>query len=290
VSLTVVERPENRLRKTLILLAVVVSAIALVWVTTVFAIRYFGDKTATKLTSHGMKLLGQENFDGPAGAPPNPRWFDFEVGGGGWGNDEQQIYTRDPDNVRLDGTGNLIIEARRGRDRFTSARLITKKNLDMKSGLLEARIKFPAGQGIHSAFWLLGSNIKSMGYPGCGEIDVIEVVNKGGIYHNAIHGPVDEDWNIQWQQSNEGNAASDLSAEFHTFQVRREPGQITVGIDGYPVGVYQKSTIPPEGRWVFDEPMYAILNVAVGGAWPGAVEPSTTFPATMLVDSIRYWQ
>jgi beta-glucanase (GH16 family) len=259
-------------------------------VATVVVTRFVqGQSPDRNLSSAGRSLLGEENFDGPAGAPPNADYFDYDVGGGGWGNHEKQIYTRAPDNARLSGDGNLIIEARRDGIGYSSARLATRGKVAFTTGLLEARIKMPQGNGLHPAFWLLGSNITTVGYPLCGEIDVIELIDSGAMYHNAIHGPLQSDPENQWQQSHDGETSSNLADGFHTYQVYREADLIQIGIDGRKVGEYTRSTIPADARWVLDNPMYANLNIAVGGSWPKPVDESTKFPATMLVDWIRFW-
>ena len=148
----------------------------------------------------------------------------------------------------------------------------------------------PEGTGLHPAFWLLGSNIKTVGYPKSGEIDVMELVNTGRGYHNAIHGPLLDDSSKSWKQSFDDDAPVNLSNDFHVFQVYRKEGLIRVGIDGKQVGEYSRDNMPPNAEWVFDGPMYVTLNVAVGGTWPGPVKPSTKFPAAMFIDWIRYWQ
>jgi beta-glucanase (GH16 family) len=291
-ELTIDTRPRRPSTVTTVLrtIAIGLSVAIAVTVVTMLGQRYLAERRTSEFSTGGLTLRGEETFDGPAGAPPNPDRFDYDVGGTGWGNGEQQLYTRNPENVRLSGSSQLVIEARRRGGSFTSARLVTREKLEVGNGLLEARIKMPAGQGIHPAFWLVGENVESVGWPACGEIDVIEVVNTGREFHNAIHGPTTNDPTIPWKQSNDGPAEQDLTADFHTYQVLRQPGVITIGIDGAAVGQYRAETAPPDARWVFDAPMYITLNVAVGGVWPGPVRDSTPFPATMLVDWIRYWQ
>ena len=125
----------------------------------------------------GPALIFYDDFDGPAGARPADHWR-YDVGGGGWGNNEMQVYTDHPDNVSLDGAGHLAISARREADGvITSARVTTKGTMEFTTGRVEARIAFPAGTGLHSALWLLGSNIDTVGWPECGEIDVMEALN-----------------------------------------------------------------------------------------------------------------
>ncbi|WP_264024332.1 glycoside hydrolase family 16 protein [Mycolicibacterium pyrenivorans] len=250
------------------------------------AMRYTSD---TELSSTGMTLAGADEFDGPEGSAPDPRYWVYDTGAGGWGNDEEQAYTKSRDNVRLDGAGRLLIQARRDGDGFTSARLVSRKRVEVRYGLLEARIRMPEGQGIHSAFWLLGVDVWKVGWPESGEIDIIEIVNSSVNYHNAIHGPMSSDSDKAWKQSADGNAGVNLSDDYHVFQVYREPGTVKIGLDGHVVGSYSRSSAPAGADWVFDAPMYVVLNVAVGGQWPGPVGPKTQFPATMRVDWVRYW-
>jgi beta-glucanase (GH16 family) len=276
--------------KILTALFVALSMAAAVTVTSMVAIRVVRGESPETLTSDGMTMFVQDDFLGPAGAPPNAAYYNFDIGGGGWGNDEKQLYTRNPENVRLSGTGDLIIEARDEGDTYTSARLVTRGKLPSGYGLVESRIKMPQGQGVHPAFWMMGSNIATVGYPACGEIDIMELVNSGTVWHNAIHGPLTTNRSDQWKQSHDGPAPVDLAEDFHVYQVYREPGLVRIAIDGNVVGQYTNLGVPAGARWVFDEPMYLTLNIAVGGKWSGGVSPSTPFPITMLVDWIRFWQ
>jgi beta-glucanase (GH16 family) len=229
-----------------------------------------------------------DDFLGPAGSAPNPLYWNYDLGGGGWGNNELETYTNLPDNVRLDGQGHLIIEARKTATGYTSARLVTRGKQDIGYGTLMARIKFPSGQGIWPAFWSLGSNVNSVGWPQSGEIDMMELPDVATTYHTALHGPSTPPQQGAYSVSTSGPAGVDLSADYHTYWVTRAPGVIVIGVDGWARGIYNRSTMPAGDQWVFDTPQYAILNVAVGGNWPGPPNASTKFPATMLVDWIRY--
>jgi beta-glucanase (GH16 family) len=216
------------------------------------------------------------------------QYWDYEYGQPGAANHELQTYTASADNVRLDGEGNLIIEAQKTSAGYTSGRLITHGKLDMLYGTMTARIKFPSGQGIWPAFWLLGSNINSVGWPQCGEIDVMELVNTGSTYHVSLHGPpANSDYADSDVVSATGPIA-DLADDFHNYWVNRQPNSITVGVDGTTLKEFTPSSLPPGAEWVFNQPMYAVLNVAVGGDWPGPPDESTSFPATMMVDWFRY--
>lgn len=226
-----------------------------------------------------------DEFNGPAGAAPDPSIWTYDVGGGGWGNDEKQVYTSDRANSRLDGRGRLLIEARRSGAGFTSARLVTRGKFSFTHGLLEARISMPRGAGLHPAFWLLGTDIGLVGYPLSGEIDIIEFINDGAQWHTAIHGPTM--LATHWQKGISGNFAGQ-SGNFHVYGVRRAPNKIEMLIDGRVVSRFTPAAMPAGANWVFDKPMYVLLNLAVGGKWPGPVSPATSFPARMAVDWVRY--
>jgi beta-glucanase (GH16 family) len=231
-----------------------------------------------------------DDFDGPAGYTPDARLWRAELGAGGWGNNELQEYTNAVENLRLDGAGNLVIEARRSCDSFTSAKINTKETFAFTYGRAEARIRFPAGAGLHSAFWLLGTDIDEVNWPRSGEIDVVEVVNDATGAFSALHGPVTElgtDPDGRWAQGRDVVEDMRLADDFHVYWVERKPGEIRMGVDEETTAVFTPATLGAEQQWVFEKPFYAILNVAVGGNWPGAVGADTVFPATMLVDWVR---
>lgn len=229
-----------------------------------------------------------DDFDGPAGAPPNSRLWGYDVGATGWGNGEQQDYTTDTANARLDGAGNLLIEARRDGDRVTSARLTTKGKFAFTHGRVEARIKAPRGTGLHPAFWLLGTDNGRVGWPASGEIDVMETIGEPTFVHNGAIGPDADGTAYKLEGSRTIDPA--FVDDFHTYWVQRDPGRLTYGIDDQTTTVLQESQLAPGQRWVFDKPFYLLLNVAVGGDWPGPVGADTTFPATMTVAWVRVSQ
>lgn len=241
-----------------------------------------------------------DNFDGAAGSAANPALWSYMTGA--QLDDGLQVYTDSPDNVRLDGQGHLVIEAQNTVDGITSARVITQGKLDMTYGTMSARIKFPAGQGIWPSFWMLGSTYSQdtwdalgpTGWPGCGEIDVIEVVNAPNTYHVTLHGPQGttdyyggSDFHVVGTSGYTPGLA-DLSRDYHDFWVVRRPDRIIVGIDDTIVGDFNPDSLPPGGEWVFNKPMFAILQVAVGGPWPGPPDATTPWPATMMVDSFSF--
>lgn len=241
-----------------------------------------------------------DNFDGAANSAPDPALWGYHLGP--WRDDGLQTYTDSVDNVRVDGQGHLVIQARPTADGYTSTRLVTQDRLEMQYGTIEARIKMPAGQGIWPAFWMLGSSYRPEdpgGWPGCGEIDIMEVVNTGTTYTVALHGPQGEtDYyggvNATGQfVGNQGPIAavapiSNLTAGYHDYWTMWREDQIVIGVDDTMLGDFTPASLPDGGQWVFNQPMYAIMQIAVGGPWPGPPDQTTPWPATMLVDSFRY--
>lgn len=218
-----------------------------------------------------------DDFSGPAGSPPNPAHWVHDVGPSsvhGWERGSLQTYTDSPDNVRLDGFGNLVIEARRSADGYTSGRIVTRGKLSFPFGTVVARMKLPAGQGLWPAFWMLGADIDTVGWPQSGEIDIIELINTGTTYHISLHTP-----GADPEQKGQIN---DLSRDFHNYWMTRTPDRITVGIDEATLANFNKTSFADD--WVFDRPMFALLNLAVGGDWPGPPDESTPFPSAMIVD------
>ncbi|MGW7654668.1 family 16 glycosylhydrolase, partial [Streptomyces tendae] len=236
-----------------------------------------------------------DTFDGPAGSGVDTSKWQLETGDN-VNNHERQYYTPGTDNAKLDGQGNLVIEARRenpgnyqcwyGTCEYTSARLNTSGKFTATYGHVEARMKIPRGQGIWPAFWMLGQDIGEVGWPNSGEIDVMENVGfEPSTVHGTIHGP-------GYSGSGGIGAAYTLpngeafADAFHTFAVDWAPDSITWSVDG---NVYQTRTPADLGGkdWVFDKPFFLILNLAVGGYWPGDPDGSTSFPQQLLVDYVR---
>jgi beta-glucanase (GH16 family) len=234
----------------------------------------------------GHQVIFADEFDGPPGALPSPTWR-YDTGAGGWGNNELQVYTDSPANVSLDGAGHLAITARGdSQGQITSARITTQGTVEFTSGRAEARIALPAGKGLHPAFWLLGSDIDRVGWPAAGEIDVIETLSFAAAYHTGIHTPKQGSARGQ-EVSASGPAPVPLVGEFRTYWVERTPGRIVTGIDGLTLFTVTPADLAADSRWVFDAPFFMLLNLAVGGAWPGPPDTSTPNPSTMLVDWVR---
>ena len=245
------------------------------------------------------KLVWSDEFDGAAGASVDPKKWVHETGGSGWGNNERQYYTTNPGNVSLDGAGHLVITARAepagsslscwyGSCRYTSARLKTKGLFEAKHGRFEARIRIPRGQGIWPAFWMLGNDIDAVGWPKSGEIDIMENIGKEpDAVHGTLHGP-------GYSGANGIGGAYTLAAPFaddyHVFAVEWNPGEIRWLVDDKEYRRTTISGIPTGSSWVFDHPFFMLLNLAVGGNWPGDPDATTTFPQQMLVDYVRVYQ
>ncbi|SDE22103.1 Glycosyl hydrolases family 16 [Mycolicibacterium neoaurum] len=232
------------------------------------------------------RILLNSEFDGPAGAPPDGIW-QIATGGGGWGNNEAQIYTDHPDNIALDGNGHLALTARRGADgQITSARVDTNDSFAFTFGRAEARIALPAGAGLHPAFWLLGANLDQVGWPAAGEIDVIETLNQATEWHSGVHAPQSGTERGQ-QMSATGPVPFPLAGVFRTYWVERTPGRIVTGVDDTILLTVTPLNLEEGATWVFDAPFQLLLNLAVGGDWPGLADESTPFPTTMLIDWVR---
>ncbi|WP_424185749.1 glycoside hydrolase family 16 protein [Actinokineospora sp. G85] len=235
----------------------------------------------------------EDTFDGPAGAPVDGSKWRFETGDN-VDNHERQWYTDGTDNAALDGDGNLVITARRenpggyrcwyGPCEYTSARLSTAWTHTQRYGRFEARIKMSHGQGMWPAFWMLGADIGQVGWPASGEIDVMENIgSEPATVHGTIHGP--------GYSGSEGVGAGygidgRFADDFHTFAVDWAPERIQWSVDG---NTYSTKTPADVGGdpWVFDHDFYLILNLAVGGRWPGDPDGSTQFPNTLVVDYVR---
>ena len=243
------------------------------------------------------KLVWSDDFNGPSGSAVDVAKWSFDIGGNGWGNNELQTYTSRTANASLE-RGSLMIkvlkETLTGPDNvtrnYTSARVLTRNTFTQTYGRFEARIKLPYGQGIWPAFWLLGDNIKTAGWPECGEIDIMENIGREpAVVHGTIHGPGysgDSGVTALYTLQN-GRKFSD---NFHTFAAEWEPNVIRFYVDGRLYKTRTPADLPPGKAWVFEHPFFIILNVAVGGNFPGNPDGTTTFPQTMRVDYVRVYK
>ncbi len=244
----------------------------------------------------GGRLIWSDEFNGPAGAPPDPSRWTFDVGGGGWGNGELEYYTSRRGNSALDGHGHLAIVARRerfgeGAERrgYTSARLKTEGVFSTTFGRIEASIKLPGGRGLWPAFWAVGENIETVGWPASGEIDMMESLgNDPFTLYGSLHGP-ERGTARGYGLTTPHRSGTSLAAGFHVYGASWSPSAITFTFDGVPYATRTAAQLSPGQRWVFNKPFFLILNLAVGGDWPGEPGASTPFPATMLVDWVRVY-
>ncbi len=243
-------------------------------------------------------LVWSDEFDGPSGALVDAGKWVFEVGGNGWGNQELEYYTDRPRNASLNGEGALAVQALRetyaGPDgvtrEYTSARLKTQGKFEQAYGRFEARLKVPRGQGLWPAFWMLGNDIGASGWPLCGEIDVMENIGREpSTVHGTIHGPGYSGASGIGAPFILSGGAS-VADDFHVFAVEWEPAAIRFYVDASLYATRTPADLPAGQRWVFDHPFFLLLNVAVGGSWPGSPDATTVFPQTMLVDYVRVYR
>ena len=244
-------------------------------------------------------IVWSDEFNQPDNSFPDPFKWGYDTGNhSGWGNNELETYTTT--NARILG-GQLVIEADKvvsgGQTNYTSARIKTEGKWSWTYGRMEARIKIPRGQGIWPAFWMLGSNIDAgVSWPTCGEIDIMENIGKTsdqGTDHGTIHGPQGGgDYNggagVGGSYTLPGGAA--LADGFHIYAIEWRPNQIKWFLDNTQFFTATPASLPSGGTWVFSGPQFFILNVAVGGNWPGYPDGTTVFPQQMIVDYVRVYQ
>lgn len=246
------------------------------------------------------KLVWVEEFEGDT---LNTDIWKFDIGNGhsrwnpGWGNGELEYYTEGK-NMYLEN-GMLVIEARKekvkdayGEYYYTSTRINTENKFKVKYGKIEARAKFPYGKGLWPAIWLLGSNFRYVGWPMCGEIDIVEFLGHDRYtVYGTIHGPgYSKDKAKSWKYRLDMDEP-DFTEEFHRFGIIWDDKKISFYVDDTVYYTVKKEVILKQGYpWVFDNEFFLIVNLAVGGYWPGYPDNTTKFPARMYVDYIKVWQ
>jgi len=242
----------------------------------------------------------------------DPSRWTFDIGGGGWGNKEEQTYCsssgggpkpcnpRHP-NAFLDGAGHLVLRAQREPDGvWTSARITSRGLKTVQYGRIEARIKMPVGKGLWPTFWMLGSDFPQVGWPAAGSFSLVENValNSGSnglgpsMIRSTVHGPHYYGANGIWHNFHLPNGERVDDGNFHTYGVIWSPGMLQFYLDD-PANVYfvaNSSSIPEGGQWVFDHPFYFLMNLAIGGDWPGSPDSTTPNPADLLVDYVRIYR
>jgi uncharacterized protein (TIGR03437 family) len=258
-------------------------------------------KPATTPSTTAWQLFWSDEFNGTANTPPDPTKWNYDIGGGGWGNGEQETYTNSLSNAFQDGQGHLVIRAiRDASGNFTSARLRSgmtapsdTANVSWQYGRVEARIKLPFGPGVWPAFWMLGSDINTVPWPGCGEVDILENfganIDNASTVHGTIHGPNYQSTGIT--AAYQLPFAQTFTDDFHLFAVEWSQDSIQFFVDGASYSTVSPSSLPSNGQWVFNDPFFILLNLAIGGptTFLGTPTPDTPFPQEMLVDYVRVY-
>jgi beta-glucanase (GH16 family) len=223
----------------------------------------------------------------------------YDTGGSGWGNNELEHYTSGTENAVVEN-GNLVITATQagasqcscwyGPCQYTSARLNTEGLFSQQYGLFEARIQIPEGQGVWPAFWMLGDDIGSAGWPTCGEIDVMENV---GRTPDSVYGTTHDPGPGNYPGaglSGADSAGSPFGGGFHAYFTQWSPTEIDFYVDGNRYWTVVPSMLPSGATWVVDQPFFMVLNFAVGGSWPGSPDGTSSWPQQMLVDYVRVYK
>ena len=248
------------------------------------------NKAASPANDTAWKLVWSDEFN-YKGLPDSTKW-NYDVGGDGWGNDELEYYTgKDTANAYV-SHGTLKIIARKknlGDNNYTSARLITKNRVSWQYGKLEIRAKLPKGRGIWPAIWMLADDCYNLGWPECGEIDIMEHVgyNKDSVF-GTIHTKAYN--HTIGTQKGKGIFVKDPYTRFHVYAIEWTPEKIEFFLDGkaYLHIPNEKKTV---SEWPFDNKFHLLMNVAVGGGWGGQKGvDDTIFPATMEIDYVRVYQ
>ena len=236
----------------------------------------------------GWVLAWHDEFDG---TELNRENWTFDIGGGGWGNQEWEAYTDRPENVRVEN-GMLVIEAReepeliKGRN-YSSGRIKTQGLQSWQYGRIEARIKLPHGQGLWPAFWMLGDDFSKKGWPTAGEIDILEFIGREpDKIHATVHAPGYSGGDGVGTSMTVSSEA--LKNDFHTYAIEWEENEIRWYFDDQEYFKLTPADVPDE--WIFDHPFFILLNLAVGGRWPGYPNDTTEFPQFLYVDYVRVYQ
>ena len=255
-----------------------------------------------ELAPSSWSLVWEDAFEGEAVASTDVGRWEPQIGDGlnmvmtGWGNNELEYYTAEPENLALDGEGHLVITAREldvdtdlvcwyGPCEFSSARLKTQDRLEFTYGRVEASMKLPEGVGLWPAFWMLGNDSDTVGWPTSGELDIMEFIgSEPGVIYGTAHGPgyVGADG-----LGGSVDLGVDLSGGFHEYALEWEPDEIRWYVDDRLFATVHREDVP--GEWVFDHPFYLLLNLAVGGNWPGSPDADTVFPQSLVVDYVRVY-
>ncbi len=259
-----------------------------------------------------------DEFNGAAQQLPNPANWTYDIGSKdafghqGWGNQELETYCSPssanlPDcnphrpNAFLDGNGHLVLRAIRNPDgKWTSARITTRGLREFQYGRIEARMKLPVGTGLWPAFWMLGSDYLTTGWPASGSVTIVENVGLrqrtnglgNSVIRSTLHGPRYFGGNGLWHDFKLPDGGRIDDGNFHTYGIIWSPGMIQFYVDD-PANVYfvqDSSDLPEGGKWVFDHPFFLVMDLAVGGEWPGDPNATTPSPEDLVVDYVRVYK
>ncbi len=246
----------------------------------------------------GWTLTWSDEFDLPNGSAVDPTKWQYDTGGSGWGNNELEYYTSGTSNAVIEN-GALVITATQdgassydcwyGPCQYTSARLNTSGEFTQQYGLFEASIQIPEGSGVWPAFWMLGTNIGSVGWPNCGEIDIMENIGStpDSVY-GTTHGPGPGNY-PDVGLSGTDTAGSPFGGGFHLYATEWSANEVDFYVDGNLYWSVTPSSLPAGATWVWDQPFFLLLNFAVGGNWPGSPNGTTSWPQQMIVDYVRVY-
>jgi beta-glucanase (GH16 family) len=249
----------------------------------------------TQTVAEFKNLVLSDEFDTDNKINADIWTFDIGTGSNGWGNNEEQFYTNRLENVSVQN-GILIIKALKedyNGSEYTSSKILTKGLKEQAYGRFEARIQLPTGQGMWPAFWLLGANCgdgtaDTQVWPNCGEIDIMEYRGQDPtVVHGSVHGPgyaagtaITKSYALENDRFDTG---------FHVFGIEWAPEYINYYVDDVLYNQITRQQVEEKGTWVFDQPFYIIINLAVGGNFVGAPNEQTVFPQTMLIDYVRVY-
>jgi len=248
---------------------------------------------ATSTEEKAWTLVFADEFNATTVSAPDPKKWTHDVGGDGWGNDQLEYDTNRIENAQQNGDGFLEIIALKedyaGRE-YTSARLKSQGLFEVEYGKIEARIRLPEGNGLWPAFWMLGANFGTVGWPSCGEIDILEARgSQPQIVHGTVHGPGYSGGN--GRGGSFVSPGTSFTDDFHVFTLIKERERLQWLVDGEPYFEMLPSLLPPEAEgWVFDQPFFLILNLAIGGHFLEPPDASTPFPAKVEVDWVRVYE
>ena len=255
-----------------------------------------GALLAGRLAAQGA-LVWQDEFNQPVNSAPSAATWSYDVGDGGWGNAELEYYTNSLNNAFVaddadatDGRVLVIRAVKTAQGGYTSARIKSTGRFSTQYGRVEARMKLPRGQGLWPAFWMLGENISTVGWPECGEIDIMEVLgHQTGILYGTLHGPGSGGAYGNGTAYTLPNGAL-FSDAYHVFAIEWMPDQVAWWVDNTKYLSVKTTDLATGNRWVLNKaPFFVLLNLAVGGSWPGSPNPATVFPAELRIDYVRYY-